>query len=75
MRAPVAGATAYAFAEAASDLGSSAEVRGNPTAFYRRAGSGASYGWGAKAGAARVEYAADAYAGRGAVWVRYGERF
>ena len=75
LRAPVAGATAYAFAEAASDLGSSHVVAGNPTAFYRRPGSGASLGAGVKAGAARVEYATDANVGRGAIFVRYGERF
>ena len=73
-RVPVGGATAYAFAEWASDLGSAGDVDGNPTAFYRRAGRGASLGAGAKMGAVRAEWANDA-SGKGAVWVRYGERF
>ena len=74
-RVPVKGATAFAFAEWASDLGSSGSVPGDPTGFYRRPGSGASLGAGVKAGAVRLEYATDANTGAGAAWVRFGERF
>ena len=75
LRVPVARATAFAFLEGASDLGSGSEVGGNPTAFYRRPGAGTSAGVGAKMGAARIEYATDSNAGRGTVFMRYGERF
>ena len=75
LRVPVCKATAFAFVEGATDLGSGAEVRGNPTAFYRRAGAGTSAGVGAKMGAARLEYATDSNSGRGTLFMRYGERF
>jgi len=75
LRVPVARATAFAFLEAATDLGSGAEVSGNPTAFYRRPGAGSSLGLGAKMGAARLEWATDSNAGRGTLFMRYGERF
>jgi len=75
LRVPVARATAFAFVEGATDLGSGAEVAGNPTAFYRRPGAGTSAGVGAKMGAARIEYATDSNAGRGTLFMRYGERF
>lgn len=75
LRVPVARATAFAFVEGVTDLGSGAEVKGNPTAFYRRAGAGSSVGAGLKMGAARLEYATDSNAGRGTLFMRYGERF
>ncbi|WVZ66444.1 hypothetical protein U9M48_015657 [Paspalum notatum var. saurae] len=65
----------YAFAEHGTDLGSSKDVKGNPTEFFRRAGSGSSYGVGVKLGAVRAEYAVDHNAGTGAFFLRFGERF
>lgn len=65
----------YAFYEMASDLGSSAELRGNPTQFYRRNGAGASWGYGVKLGAMRIEYARDCNQGKGNLFCRFGERF
>ena len=73
---PASLGTLYGFAEYGSDLGSSASVPGNPTEYYRKAGSGASYGVGLKAfGACRFEYARDCNAGTGNVFVHWGERF
>lgn len=65
----------YAFAEHGTDLGSSKDVKGNPTEFFRRAGHGSSYGVGIKLGPIRAEYAVDHNAGTGALFFRYGERF
>lgn len=53
--------------------GSSKEVRGNPTEYYRRAGSGTSKGVGIKLGAVRAEYATDGKSG--SIFMRFGERF
>uniref|UniRef100_I1R3G3 Uncharacterized protein n=1 Tax=Oryza glaberrima TaxID=4538 RepID=I1R3G3_ORYGL len=64
----------YAFAEHGTDLGSSKDVKGNPTEFFRRVGHGSSYGVGVKLGAVRAEYAVDHNAGTGA-FLRFGERF
>ena len=50
---------AFAFWERCTDLGSSASVPGNPTEYYRRAGSGTSMGAGIKLGPVRAEYATD----------------
>ena len=58
---------------ACSDAGSSKEVRGNPTEYFRRAGSGTSKGVGIKLGAVRAEWATDGKAG--SLFMRYGERF
>eukprot|EP00898_Chlorokybus_atmophyticus_P002019 jgi/Chlat1/2818/Chrsp187S02966 len=66
----------YAFYEHATDLGSSEEVRGNPTTFFRRPGKGSSWGAGVKLGGAiRAEYIVDNNSGEGAVHLRFGERF
>uniref|UniRef100_A0A0E0RCX2 PA domain-containing protein n=1 Tax=Oryza rufipogon TaxID=4529 RepID=A0A0E0RCX2_ORYRU len=65
----------YAFAEHGTDLGSSKDVKGNPTEFFRRVGHGSSYGVGVKLGAVRAEYAVDHNAGTGAFFLRFGERF
>uniref|UniRef100_K3ZR18 Uncharacterized protein n=1 Tax=Setaria italica TaxID=4555 RepID=K3ZR18_SETIT len=65
----------YVFAEHGTDLGSSKDVKGNPTEFFRRAGSGSSYGIGVKLGTVRAEYAVDHNAGTGAFFLRFGERF
>jgi hypothetical protein len=65
----------YLFAEHGNDLGSSKDVKGNPTQFFRRAGQGSSYGAGVKLGLIRAEYAVDHNAGTGAVFFRFGERF
>lgn len=75
LRVPVAGKHVYAFYEFGSDLGSSKHVKGNPTEYYRRAGSGASLGAGVKLGAVRMEWATDQNAGTGNLFVRFGERF
>jgi len=40
----------YAFAEHGNDLGSSKDMKGNPTATFRRKGHGSSYGVGMKLG-------------------------
>lgn len=66
---------AYAFYEYATELGSSKLCRGNPTEYFRRAGAGGSLGAGLKLGAVRLEYATDRNAGKGTVFVRFGERF
>ncbi|TVU38276.1 hypothetical protein EJB05_11636, partial [Eragrostis curvula] len=68
-------AQVYAFAEHGTDIGSSKDVEGNPTNFFRRVGHGSSYGVGVKLGMIRAEYAVDQNAGRGAFFVRFGERF
>lgn len=65
----------YGFVEHGNDLGSSKDVKGNPTEFFRRAGQGSSYGVGAKLGLVRAEYAVDHNAGTGAIFFRFGERF
>lgn len=75
LRVPVKKTHAYCFAEYGTDLGSSKDVRGNPTEFFRRAGKGASYGVGVKLGSIRTEYARDCNTDTGAIFVRFGERF
>ncbi|GJN16230.1 hypothetical protein PR202_gb03274 [Eleusine coracana subsp. coracana] len=65
----------YAFAEHGTDLGSSKDVKGNPTEFFQRAGHGSSYGVGVKLGTLRAEYAVDHNAGTGSFFLRFGERF
>ncbi|XP_023521044.1 protein TOC75-3, chloroplastic-like [Cucurbita pepo subsp. pepo] len=75
LRIPVKGTHVYAFAEHGNDLGSSKDVKGNPTEVYRRMGHGSSYGAGVKVGLVRVEYAVDNNSGTGALFFRFGERF
>jgi len=75
LRVPVAGQQVYGFYEFGSDLGSSKELRGNPTEYFRRAGSGVSWGGGLKLGPVRVEYAKDCNAGKGNFFLRFGERY
>ncbi|GBG61930.1 hypothetical protein CBR_g26093 [Chara braunii] len=75
LRYPIMGKHVYGFYEYGTDLNSSKDVRGNPTEFFRRVGSGASWGCGVKLGAVRAEYARDCNAGTGALFVRFGERF
>ncbi len=68
--------TAYAFVEHGTDLSSSRAVEGNPTEYYRKAGSGMSVGVGLKVlGACRFEYARDCNAGKNSLLVNWGERF
>ncbi len=56
--------------------GSSKLVRGNPTEYYRRAGSGTSVGAGVKLGAVRAEYCTEgASMDKGAFFLRFGERY
>jgi outer membrane protein assembly factor BamA len=77
LRVPVPGLNTHAFAfwERCTDLGSSSSVPGNPTEYYRRAGSGASAGVGIKLGPVRAEYATDGNQANGTAFVRFGERF
>lgn len=75
IRIPVKGTHAYAFVEHGNDLGSSKDVKGNPTEVYRRMGHGSSYGAGVKLGLVRAEYAVDHNSGTGAIFFRFGERF
>ncbi|KAL1827532.1 hypothetical protein ACET3Z_005944 [Daucus carota] len=75
LRVPVRNTHVYAFAEHGNDLGSSKEVKGNPTEVYRHMGQGSSYGVGVKLGLIRAEYAVDHNSGTGAVFFRFGERF
>ncbi|KAI8016082.1 hypothetical protein LOK49_LG05G01330 [Camellia lanceoleosa] len=75
LRIPVRNTHVYAFAEHGNDLGSSKDVKGNPTEVYRRMGQGSSYGAGVKLGLVRAEYAVDHNSGTGAIFFRFGERF
>jgi outer membrane protein assembly factor BamA len=75
LRVPVLGQHVYGFYEFGSDLGSSKELRGNPTEYFRRAGAGVSYGGGIKLGPVRCEYATDCNAGKGNYFLRFGERY
>ncbi|CAN0854350.1 Protein TOC75-3, chloroplastic [Linum grandiflorum] len=75
LRIPVKNTFVYGFAEHGTDLGSSKDVKGNPTEVYRRTGHGSSYGVGVKLGLLRVEYAVDHNSGSGALFFRYGERY
>lgn len=75
LRIPVGNRHVYAFAEHGNDLGSSKEVKGNPTEVYGRMGRGSSYGVGVKLGQVRAEYAIDHNTGTGAVFFHFGERF
>ncbi|GAB2234034.1 hypothetical protein Droror1_Dr00003270 [Drosera rotundifolia] len=75
LRVPVRNTHVYGFVEHGTDLGSSKEVKGNPTEVYRRLGHGSSYGVGVKLGLVRAEYVVDHNSGTGAVFFRFGERF
>ncbi|KAK7257826.1 hypothetical protein RIF29_32077 [Crotalaria pallida] len=75
LRIPIKGKHVYVFAEHGNDLGSSKDVKGNPTEAYGRRGHGSSYGAGVKLGLVRVEYAVEHNTGTGAIFVRFGERF
>lgn len=72
---PVLGGLVYSFFELTDSIGSSGELRGNPNEFYGLSGSGSAWGYGLKLGALRLEYARDCNIGKGAVVIRYGERF
>jgi hypothetical protein len=75
VRLPVKGKRLYAFAEGASDLGSSRLVKGNPTAYFSKPGSAFSLGAGVKLGAARVEAATEGLSKPTVFNIRFGERF
>ncbi|KAB5573311.1 hypothetical protein DKX38_000505 [Salix brachista] len=75
IRVPVRNTHVYAFAEHGNDLGTSKDVKGNPTEVYRRMGHGSSYGVGVKLGLVRAEYAVDHNTGTGSVFFRFGERY
>lgn len=65
----------YGFYEYGSDLGSSEDVPGNPTVYFRKPGSGSTAGLGLKVGPSRVEYSRDLNLGRGSFMLNIGERF
>lgn len=65
----------YMFVEYGSDLSTSEYVPGNPTVYFRKPGSGSTYGGGLKIGPARIEYARDLNLGRGSLMLNIGERF
>ncbi|OAY61182.1 protein TOC75-3, chloroplastic [Manihot esculenta] len=75
IRIPVRNTHLYAFAEHGNDLGTSKDVKGNPTEVYRRVGHGSSYGVGVKLGLVRAEYAVDHNTGTGSLFFRFGERY
>ena len=75
MPVPLMKTHAFAFWESCSDLSSSAKLSGNPTEFYRRAGTGSSYGTGLKLGPVRAEWCVDGNSGAGSTFIRFGERF
>ncbi|KAK9809832.1 hypothetical protein WJX72_000025 [[Myrmecia] bisecta] len=75
VRLPVLKQNVYAFVEHGTDLGSSKLIRGNPTEYFRRAGSGTVYGAGWKLGAIRAEWIVDTNANSGHLNLRFGERF
>lgn len=52
--------------------GPAGEVRGNPTLYYRRAGSGSSYGAGVRVGAVRCEAIRDNNSGNWHAYLAYG---
>lgn len=66
---------AYGFLEHGTDLGSSKDVVGNPTQFFRRAGSGSSVGVGLKLAAVRTECIWEGNTGKRSFWAHFGERF
>lgn len=66
---------AYGFLEHGTDLGSSKDVVGNPTAYFRKPGSGSSAGVGLKLAAIRTECIWDGNSRRRAFWAHFGERF
>ena len=72
---PNTSAQAFVFAEYGTDLGSSKDVVGNPTAYFRKPGCGGSIGVGIKAFNARTELVQDTNSGQRHLWVRFGERF
>lgn len=65
----------FIFGEYGTDLNSSEEVPGNPTVYFRKPGSGATYGGGLRVGPARIEYSRDTNLGRGSFMLNIGERF
>ncbi|XP_010443680.1 PREDICTED: protein TOC75-3, chloroplastic-like [Camelina sativa] len=75
IRVPVKNTHVYAFAEHGNDLGSSKDVKGNPTAVYKRMGHGSSYGVGVKLGQIRAEFVVDHNCGTGALSLQFGERY
>lgn len=75
IRIPVFGKQVYGFYELGHDLGSSKEVSGNPTEYYRRVGRGSSMGAGVKLGALRAEATKDNNKGKWNMFLAYGERF
>ncbi|GAB2211997.1 hypothetical protein Droror1_Dr00025338 [Drosera rotundifolia] len=75
LRVPVRNTHVYGLVEHETDLGSSKEVKGNPTEVYRRLGHESSYGVGIKLGLVRAEYVVDHNSRTGVVFFRFGERF
>lgn len=75
VRYPIRNVFAYGYAEYATDLGSGPEVPGNPNDYYRRPGSALSYGGGVEWCDVKLEYQKDTQKKRGAILLRYGNRF
>ena len=65
----------YGFYEHGTDLGSSKDVPGNPTQYFRKPGAGSARGVGLKVGPVRVEYVQDMNMGKGVTVCTIGERF
>lgn len=75
IRYPLFGRPIYGFYDSVTDLGSSKEVRGNPTEYFRKLGKGQCYGAGVVAGVLRLEYVRNMYTGKGSVIARFGSRY
>ena len=60
---------------AGSDLGSSKNVTGNPSAFFSKPGKGSTVGVGTHWGPCRVEYLRDLNEHKNHFQLQYGERF
>eukprot|EP00803_Ostreobium_quekettii_P009719 evm.model.scf_343.9 EVM.evm.TU.scf_343.9 scf_343:69595-74279(+) len=65
----------YGFYEYGTDMGSSKEVPGNPTQYFRKPGTSSSRGVGLKVGPVRVECVQDLNMGKTGSFVTIGERF
>ncbi|GMH32188.1 hypothetical protein BSKO_00022 [Bryopsis sp. KO-2023] len=65
----------FLFYEQASDLGSSKLVPGNPTTYFRKPGSGSTYGAGVRIGPIRSEWVRDRNIGRSHIMFCIGERY
>eukprot|EP00803_Ostreobium_quekettii_P003394 evm.model.scf_890.7 EVM.evm.TU.scf_890.7 scf_890:33943-39477(-) len=72
---PVFNHQLYGFYEYGTDMGSSKDVPGNPTQYFRKPGTTSSRGVGLKVGPVRLERVQDLNMGRTSSFVTIGERF